>query len=145
MSELGKLFNDVSRFHGSEVHRATMRLGIGRGMPPVLHYIIDHDGCRQSELSKIGHTAAATVTVMLQSMEKNGFIIRLPDKDDQRCTRIYITPKGRDIHRLGAETCKKEDEKFFSCLTEEERESLRRILEKLMTCCIKENRKERED
>ena len=85
MKELGRLFADVSRCHASGVHNEVSKLGVGRGMPPMLGYIREHDGCKQSELCKSGRISAATVTVMLQSLEKNGFITRTSDKDDQRC------------------------------------------------------------
>lgn len=131
MDELGKIFARVSRFHGSLVHNEVSKLGVGRGMPPVLGYIRDHDGCKQSEINKMGHVSPATVTVMLQSLERNGFIIRRPDPNDQRCIRIYITPQGSEISRLGKKAIENADREFFSCLTEEEQENLRLIMEKL--------------
>lgn len=131
MKDLGKLFSDVSRRHGCIIHNAVSKLGVGRGMPPMLAYIRDHDGCKQAELSKLGHVSPATVTVMLQSLEKNGCITRRPDTNDQRCSRIYITQKGIDIAREGKETIMRLDEEFFSCLSAEEKEALYNILQKL--------------
>lgn len=131
MEELGRLFVDVSRYHGARIHCRMSGLGVGRGMPPMLGYIIEHDGCKQSELSREGHVSAATVTVMLQSLEKNGFITRRPDPGDQRCVRIYITPTGREIERKSREMIEDFDREFFSCLNAEEQSELCRLLGKL--------------
>ncbi len=138
MSELGKLFANVSRYHGATVHQAVSKLKVGRGMPPVLGYISTHDGCRQSDISRLGHVSPATATVMLQSMEKNGFIIRRSDETDQRCMRVYITDKGKEIARLGKVTVEKVDEVFFSVLSNEERRALGEILKKLQKNIEKE-------
>ncbi len=131
MEKLGKLFVDVARYHSGRIHCKMSGLGVGRGMPPMLGYIIEHDGCKQSELSREGHVSAATVTVMLQSLEKNGFITRRPDTGDQRCVRIYITPSGREIERKSRELIEEFDNEFFSCLDKEEQEELGRLLGKL--------------
>ena len=131
MEKLGKLFADVARCHSNGVHNEVSKLGVGRGMPPMLGYIRHHNGCKQSELCKNGHISAATVTVMLQSMEKNGFITRCTDKDDQRCVRLYITPKGEETERLSRDMVESFDQEFFSCLTDGERAALGEILAKL--------------
>lgn len=133
MSELGKTFADVTRYHHYMVHAAVGKIGLGRGMPPVLEYVIHHNGCKQSDISRDGHMTPATATVMLQTLEKNGFIVRYSDVNDQRCMRIYITDEGRAIAAQGKETIEKFDEKFFGVLTEDERETFRELLHKLLS------------
>ncbi len=132
MEALGKLFVDASRYHGAKVHNAVSKLGVGRGMPPVLGYICENNGCMQSQISRLSHVSPATTTVMLQSMEKNGFIERKSDPADQRCMRIYITEAGRDVARLGKETVEQVDAQFFGVLDKDEKESFRKILLKLI-------------
>jgi DNA-binding MarR family transcriptional regulator len=34
---------------------------------------------------------------MLQRMEKAGFVVRQPDPEDQRVSRVYLTDAGREI------------------------------------------------
>lgn len=131
MTDLGRIFVDLSRYHQGITHHAVSKLGVGRGMAPVLGYISHHDGCKQSDISRQGRVTPATATVMLQSMEKNGFIIRKCDENDQRCMRIYITESGREIARLGKEIVDRSDEEFFGVLTDEEQQRLREILLKL--------------
>ena len=65
------------------------------GLPPAqagaLRVIIRHPGLSQRELADKLHIQRATATVMLQKMEKCGYIDRRPDLDDQRISRIYPT------------------------------------------------------
>ncbi len=139
-SKLGMLFGEVSRKHSMRIHNAVLKLGVGRGMPPVLGYIVDNNGCKQSDISRLNRVTPATVTVMLQTLEKNGFIIRKTDEADQRCIRIYITDKGRDAALRSKEATDKADRELFSCLTSEEQREFLRILLKLKDKLEKEGK-----
>ena len=56
-------------------------------------------GLSQIELSRRLHVRPPTVAVMLQRMEKADLICRRQDERDQRVTRVYLTEKGREVHR----------------------------------------------
>ena len=66
------------------------------GLPPAqasaLRIIIRTPGMSQRELADRLHIQRATVTVMLQKMERSGYVDRRPDPMDQRISRIYPTP-----------------------------------------------------
>jgi len=55
------------------------------------------DGMSQSDLASMLHVSRPTVTTMLQKMEASGTIERRSDEHDQRVTRLYLTPKGREL------------------------------------------------
>ncbi len=55
------------------------------------------EGLSQSELAAALHVSRPTVTAMLQKMESAGTIERRPDERDQRVTRLFLTPAGRDL------------------------------------------------
>jgi DNA-binding MarR family transcriptional regulator len=61
------------------------------------------EGLSQRELAGYVHIKPATVTVMLQKMEKSGLITRIPDEEDRRITRIYLTEQGKTANRQAAE------------------------------------------
>ncbi len=65
------------------------------GLPPAqasaLRIIIHTPGMSQRELADRLHIQRATVTVMLQKMERAGYVDRRPDPMDQRISRIYPT------------------------------------------------------
>ncbi len=131
MKDLGKVFVDVTRYHRYLIHNAVSKVGLGRGMPPVLEYLIHNDGCKQSDISREGHVTPATATVMLQTLERNGLITRRGDERDQRCMRLYITDEGRSTAEKGKEAIDRSDEEFFSALTDEEQATLYALLIKL--------------
>ena len=64
-------------------------------------------------------------------MEADGLVVRYVDRNDMRTTRVYLTEKGRDINRRVQSHIRAVDEIATSGLTEEEMESLYKILSKI--------------
>jgi DNA-binding MarR family transcriptional regulator len=56
-------------------------------------------GLSQRELADRFHIKPATVTNMLQRMEKSGLIRREPDPKDQRVQRLFVTENGIEANR----------------------------------------------
>jgi DNA-binding MarR family transcriptional regulator len=79
------------------MHRTLESLGLYRGQPRLLHVLWDREGITHSELARELHVQPATVTKMLQRMEKAGFLERKHDERDERVSRVYLTTRGREI------------------------------------------------
>lgn len=77
-------------------------------------------GLSQRELADELKIERATATVMLQKLEKAGFIERRPDPSDQRVTRIFITEKGEEANRHSDDEC---DEFIANCFAGMDSES----------------------
>lgn len=56
-------------------------------------------GLSQRELADRIHIKPATVTIMLQRMEKSGLIRRESDPKDQRIQRLFVTESGIEANR----------------------------------------------
>lgn len=95
--QINTLLIQLSRQHFIRLHALMDDIGLYRGQPPLLHELWIREGCTQTELAEGMCVAPATVTNMLQHMQENGMVERRPDADDQRVTRVYLTPAGRDI------------------------------------------------
>ena len=73
----------------------------------------------------------SSTSEFIDKLEQTGYIERRPDPDDGRATRIYLTEKGR------ARAYELEDERkerfaaLFAALTDEEKEQLLALLDKL--------------
>jgi DNA-binding MarR family transcriptional regulator len=86
------------------MHKALEGLGLYRGQPRLLHVLWEREGITHSELARELHIQPATVTKMLQRMEKAGFLERKHDQQDERVSRVFLTPRGRDIKERVTET-----------------------------------------
>ena len=65
-----------------------------------LRVLWDGDGLSQRELSERVGLMANTTLVAVNIMEKRGWIRRVRDQEDRRRLRIFLTDKGREIHKL---------------------------------------------
>lgn len=104
----------LSRLH----HMAFRTLFQENGLPPAqagaLKVVIRYPGMSQRELADRLHIQRATATVMLQKMERAGYIDRRPDQADQRISRIYPTAEAK---AMDAENQKTVDAYFARCFT----------------------------
>ncbi len=144
MLQLGRLFGDVTHLHFIKLHQTISRVELGKGQPPILEYLTKHDGCIQSDIARRERKTAATTTVMLQTMEKNGLIERRSSPEDHRTVRVYITEKGREANVKAQKALQQMDEEVFSDFTPEECRELERLLMK-MRDSLKEILKVEED
>ena len=119
---------NICHLHHTRVFQLLENLGLYRGQPPLLRALWIQEGQTQTELAEKMKITAATVTKMLQRMEKAGFISRKPDLEDQRVTRVFLTDAGRAIQSDVEKVFKKLEEETFANLTVEEKVLLRRLL-----------------
>lgn len=75
---------------------------------------------------------ASSVSTMLAILEKNSFIERYVDENDARTKFITLTDKGREICNKSKHIIDKCDERISSILTEDEINSLKSILAKII-------------
>lgn len=121
--------------------------GIGSGQIPVLLELNRWGELNQRELAERTRVTPATMSGTLKRMEKNGFIIRTPDENDARISRVRLTEEGaaqcEKAKRIFDETCCR----MLDCLDEDSiaqlHSLLTRVLENLggMTCCRNESTK----
>jgi DNA-binding MarR family transcriptional regulator len=89
-----------------KVHRTIFnQYGLHPSQGIALMTIIQNPGQSQRELADRLHIERATLTVMVQKLEKGGFIERRPDPDDQRILRLHPTEKGMEADRKTHEAC----------------------------------------
>jgi DNA-binding MarR family transcriptional regulator len=118
----------VCQLHYTRAHALLDDLGLYRGQPPVLRALWEEDGLTHSELADRLHVQPATITKMITRMEKNGFVERRQDLEDQRVWRVHITEAGRDIRDRVEQIHRQMEAETFAGLDAEERSTLRRFL-----------------
>jgi DNA-binding MarR family transcriptional regulator len=59
--------------------------------------LYEEDGLRQGELAQRARLSKQTLTTMARALERAGLVKRVPDPDDARAVRVYLTPKAREL------------------------------------------------
>ncbi|MGQ9473722.1 MAG: MarR family transcriptional regulator [Candidatus Caldatribacteriaceae bacterium] len=70
------------------------KIGLHKGQPVILALLWKQDGLTQKEIAESLGLRPPTLTVMLQRMEKAGFLKRMVDVRDMRMIRVSLTEKG---------------------------------------------------
>ena len=96
---IDRLVFQIGRLHFICVHSRLENLGLYPGQPPLLNHLSEQDGRSQTELADLMHVRPATMNRMVIRMEKAGFVARVQDTADQRATKVYLTPTGREVHQ----------------------------------------------
>ena len=139
---LDLLLAQVSRLHHFRAHEHLEAIGLYRGQPPVLRALWEREGLTHTELAERLHVSAATMTRMIQRLERAGFVVCRPDAGDQRISRVYLTEAGRAVQAGLQQVVRTMEAETFDGFTQEEcallRQYLIRIRENLMRAAGKE-------
>ena len=108
-------------------------MGHGMNRERLLVIISEHpEGIRQKALAEAAGINASSTSEVVSRLEDDGYLIRTIDENDKRATVLKLTEMGA----VRAEEIRTEREAFlddfFSKLTEEEKQTLSDLLDKLM-------------
>ena len=124
---LDSLFAQICRLKHARIHTLLEALGLYRGQPSVLQALWEHEGLMHTELARHLQVQPATITRMLQRMEKAGFVERRPDPEDHRVSRVYLTETGQAVRADVQQVWRQLEEEAFAGFTLEEQALLRRF------------------
>lgn len=71
--------------------------GLTIGQPKILDYLRDHDGTVQKDIAAACHIEQASLTSVLNGMEKKGLIERKMCSEDRRAFYVFLTEKGHEL------------------------------------------------
>ena len=124
---LHRVLGEICHLHRTRIDTSFEEMGLYRGQPQVLKHLQRFDGCTQTELGAMRNVKAATISKVLQRMEHAGFVERRADLEDQRVSRVYLTPAGHAICDSVQKTLDALDEETFANFSLEERVLVRRF------------------
>lgn len=104
------------------------------GQPKVLDYLYGHDGAIQKDIADGCYIEPASLSNILNGMEKKGLIARRVNEENRRNTNIFMTEKGRQLCDVIRQEMGKVEDEALSGLSPDE-------IVLLLTCLkkIKEN------
>ena len=94
---LGYLVNRAARSMAHQLAQELRPAGIGIGQWAVLLPLWARDGLSQAELSRVVAIEPPTTVRNIDRMVRDGLATRVPDPNDGRRTRIYLTERGRSL------------------------------------------------
>jgi DNA-binding MarR family transcriptional regulator len=85
----------LGAYSQSTVQRAGLRVSLaGLG---VLRVLMHADGLKASEAADRSWSSPGSLTAVVNTLVRDGFVERKPDDSDRRIVRLYITDSGRAV------------------------------------------------
>ncbi|MFE4712614.1 MarR family winged helix-turn-helix transcriptional regulator [Paenibacillus sp. NPDC056722] len=108
-------------------------LGLNSQQGKMIGYIYEHQdkGLIQKNLSDRFHVRGASITSMLQGLEKKGYIERKIPAHNERQKNIYVLPKGVALIEAFEQSFQQVEAEIIQSLSEDERQTFKALLKKV--------------
>nr|WP_237391949.1 MarR family transcriptional regulator [Paenibacillus dendrobii] len=108
-------------------------LGLNSQQGKMISYIYENQNqdIIQKDLADRFQLRGASITSMLQGLEKKGYIERKIPANNERQKNIYALPKAVELIEAFNDSFQKVDEEIVEVLTEEEKQMLKELLIKI--------------
>ncbi len=114
-----------------ELERAGLQ-GVVPSHGDILAQLFSHDSCKMSELARFIRRSKSTLTVLVEKLERAGYVQRSQDPEDQRGVRVCLTDKGRAMQPVVDSISYGLENMLLERLSREEL----RTLEQLLARCV---------
>ncbi len=125
---VGYMLARACKLHRQRADVLLNEIGLHVGQEMILGALWDNEGITQTELADLLLIQPATVTNALKRLEREGYVDRRDDPDDQRISRVFSTDEGRNLKEAIQEKWGQLEKESFRGLTAEEGVLLRRLL-----------------
>jgi len=115
----------MGAYFGGTVRAAGVRMspaGLG-----VLRVLLAHDGLKASEVAARGGSTPGTLTAVVNSLEREGYVERRPDAKDRRVVRLHVTEQGARACQTYTDSAAPKWREAFAFLSEEDEPVVRRF------------------
>lgn len=106
-------------------------LGLTLGQPKVLDYLYEHDGAIQKDIASGCYIEPASLSSILNGMEKKELIQRKISDESRRNMNVFMTEKGRRICCSIREEIEKIEKEALKGMSEDEIIHLNNYLKKI--------------
>lgn len=98
----------------------------------ILFVLWQKDGISIQELARKTSLEKSTLTSMLDRLEQNGFVKRIPSKEDRRAILIKLTEKDRECQDLYTKITKEKTGLFYKGFTPKEIDAVENYLQRIL-------------
>lgn len=92
---------------------------------------IDQDGTRLTRLAESAQVTKQTAGVLVDQLERAGYVERVPDPTDARAKLVRLAPRGREVQALARQVEAEVDAEWTAHLGEREMARLRATMARL--------------
>ena len=130
ISLISRIRENANKFICKELETSGIT-GIVPSHGDIMAVLFKSHKCTMKELAANIRRTKATLTVLVDKLEKIGYVKREKSSQDSRVTYITLTKKGLDLKPVFEDISKKLNNLVFTNISEKEGETVHKILEKI--------------
>lgn len=127
-SMVGKIRDAVNNLILTELNKQGVN-GIAPSHGDILVCLYEKNRLSVKELAEKIHRTQPTVTVLIDKLQKLGYVERIKSWEDSRVTLIKLTEKGVQLEPIFHEISEKLNSVIYGGLTDTEKEQVEHLLE----------------
>lgn len=127
----GKISMLINRYLQNRLKKANLNITVEQWT--VLTCLWKKDKITQQALSDITYRDKTSMTRLIDNLEKNSLVVRVPDSSDRRAKLIYLTQKGMDIEQQASKVIDEAVEETLKQLSDDEIQTCRNVLNKVLS------------
>lgn len=120
-------------------------VGVFQGQHRILMELSKHEYQSQKEIAKAMKVSTATIAIALKKLEKNGYINKIMDENDNRLNKIMITEKGRHAIEMTKVLFDDIDSTMFEGFSEGEKKKFVNMLDRIEDNLLKYEEKKKNE
>lgn len=128
MKVMGMLMGQLMRAKQNRMSQLMQGLELHPAQAPILFTLMANDGLTQRELGEKLGLRPATITIMLNRMQRAALVERKGDKEDLRLSRVFVTDRGKAMSDAARAAMAQVQQEACEGFTAEELMLMRRLL-----------------
>ena len=125
----GYLANHMARLFAAGLQRRIAPLGLAPAQFMVLLELWQQDGLSQRELTQRLDVEQPTMANTLRRMERDGLIVRQPNKQDRRARLVCLTDKARALEEKATQAAKEQNRAALGGLNAQQQADLVNLMQ----------------
>lgn len=126
---IGKTAKMLRVFMGEQFKKRDFDLNTEQWI--LLKMLYEKDGQVQNDLSLVTERNKASLSRLISTMEKKNYVARIPDTEDKRVNKIFLTTKGKKVFEATFDTIHESVEELQAGISLEEITTAIEVLKKL--------------
>ncbi|MBN2038915.1 MAG: MarR family transcriptional regulator [Spirochaetes bacterium] len=130
LNQIGFIREEAHKYIIEELHKKGIK-GIVPSHGSILMALFSYKQMTLKNIAKHIKRKQPTVTVLIEKLVKNGYVIKKKDPEDTRSTIVELTEKGKKFHSVFIEISNQLNDKMHKGMTQDEINALNTVLKKM--------------
>ena len=133
-SSIGYYADNVSKVMRARLNRQFQQAGhdVTTEQWKILVQLWMQDGQNQQELSEKTEKNKVSTTHLIDGLEKRNLVVRIPDQNDRRVKRIFLTAKGKELQVALTDIARENNEYALQGISPEDLEKCKSVLRQML-------------